>query len=51
MLKEIQSVFIDFDGVIKDSVEAKSDVFEQIFLPFGNNIAKRVRSHHEANVL
>jgi phosphoglycolate phosphatase-like HAD superfamily hydrolase len=49
MLKEIQSVFIDFDGVIKDSVEAKSDVFEQIFLPFGNNIAKRVRSHHEAN--
>jgi phosphoglycolate phosphatase-like HAD superfamily hydrolase len=42
-------VFWDFDGVIKDSVKVKSDAFEQIFLPFGQKIATKVRSHHEAN--
>ena len=42
-------VFWDFDGVIKDSVEVKSDAFEQLFLPFGKDIAKKVRIHHEEN--
>ena len=44
-----QLVFWDFDGVIKDSVEAKSAAFESLFLPFGCEIARRVRQHHEAN--
>jgi phosphoglycolate phosphatase-like HAD superfamily hydrolase len=44
-----QLVFWDFDGVIKDSVEAKSSAFESLFLPFGREIARRVRQHHEAN--
>lgn len=42
-------IFLDFDGVIKDSVEIKSIAFEQLFQPFGNDIAKKVRLHHEAN--
>ena len=42
-------IFWDFDGVIKDSVEVKSDAFEQLFLTFGREIAKKVRRHHEAN--
>jgi len=42
-------VFWDFDGVIKDSVEAKSMAFESLFLPFGRELAQRVRQHHEAN--
>ncbi len=42
-------VFLDFDGVIKDSVEAKSDAFEKLFSSCGKDIAKRVRIHHEAN--
>ena len=48
ILKE-KTVFWDFDGVIKDSVESKSDAFEKLFLPFGTGISKKVRSHHEDN--
>jgi phosphoglycolate phosphatase-like HAD superfamily hydrolase len=48
-LKSTKSIFWDFDGVIKDSVEVKSDAFEQLFLPFGKVIAKQVRTHHEEN--
>ena len=44
-----RTIFWDFDGVIKDSVEVKSDAFEQLFLTFGREIAKKVRRHHEAN--
>ena len=35
LLKEFQAIFLDFDGVIKDSVEIKSNAFEQLFLPSG----------------
>lgn len=42
-------VFWDFDGVIKDSVIAKSVAFERLFLPYGRSLADRVRQHHEAH--
>lgn len=42
-------VFWDFDGVIKDSVAVKSVGFEQLFLPYGQEVADRVRQHHEAH--
>jgi phosphoglycolate phosphatase-like HAD superfamily hydrolase len=42
-------VFWDFDGVIKDSVGSKSDAFESLFLPYGKDLAARVRQHHEKN--
>ena len=48
-IQKASFVFWDFDGVIKDSVEAKSDAFEQLFIPFGKDIAKKVRIHHEEN--
>lgn len=47
--KEIEAIFWDFDGVIKDSVEIKSDAFEDLFSPFGLNFSKKVRKHHENN--
>jgi len=47
--KEIEAIFWDFDGVIKDSVEIKSDAFEDLFSPFGLNFSKKVRTHHENN--
>lgn len=46
-LRSYEQVFWDFDGVIKDSVTVKSDAFEQLFLPFGNELGARVRAHHE----
>ena len=42
-------IFWDFDGVIKDSVEVKSNAFESLFLPFGKKFSKKIRRHHEKN--
>ena len=42
-------IFWDFDGVVKDSLDIKSLAFENLFLPFGSEIANRVRIHHERN--
>ena len=42
-------VFWDFDGVIKDSVDVKTRAFSSLFLPYGIEVAKQVRAHHEAN--
>jgi len=49
LLQRAAVVFWDFDGVIKDSVAAKSVGFEQLFLPYGREVATRVRQHHEAH--
>jgi len=49
LFQNIDVIFLDFDGVIKDSVEVKSDAFEKLFVSFGSNFAKRVRKHHEIN--
>jgi len=48
-LKDFRWVFWDFDGVIKESVDAKGDAFARLFVHFGEKIAKRVRVHHESN--
>ena len=48
-IKKAKTIFWDFDGVIKDSVSVKSDAFEELFLPFGSDIAKKIRMHHEDN--
>jgi phosphoglycolate phosphatase-like HAD superfamily hydrolase len=49
LLRKALLVFWDFDGVVKDSVAAKSDGFERLFLPYGREVAGRVRQHHEAH--
>lgn len=49
LLRGAALVFWDFDGVIKDSVAVKSVGFQQLFLPYGAEIAERVRRHHEVN--
>ena len=42
--------FWDFDGVIKNSLEAKAFAFEKLFLEFGKRFSLRVRKHHEENL-
>ena len=42
-------VFWDFDGVIKDSVDIKTQAYLDLFLPFGNDLSYRIRQHHESN--
>lgn len=49
LLNQAEIIFWDFDGVIKDSLEVKASAFEKLFLPFGREIAARVRKHHEKN--
>jgi phosphoglycolate phosphatase-like HAD superfamily hydrolase len=48
-LRAATLIFWDFDGVIKDSVDVKTTAFERLFLPYGEEIASRVRQHHESN--
>lgn len=49
MVEKFKIVFWDFDGVIKDSVQVKSAGYENLFLPFGNEVVGRIRKHHEAH--
>jgi phosphoglycolate phosphatase-like HAD superfamily hydrolase len=46
-IRRYRTLFWDFDGVIKESLEIKSEAFEYLFAPFGTHIATRVRDHHE----
>ena len=48
-MREFSTIFWDFDGVIKDSVEVKTQAYFKLFEPFGLLVAERVRQHHEAN--
>ena len=49
LLQRASLIFWDFDGVIKDSVMVKSVAFEKLFLPYGREIADRVKRHHETH--
>jgi phosphoglycolate phosphatase-like HAD superfamily hydrolase len=49
ILSHPKVIFWDFDGVIKDSIEVKTQAFVRLFEPFGPEVALRVREHHEAN--
>jgi phosphoglycolate phosphatase-like HAD superfamily hydrolase len=39
----------DFDGVIKDSVEVKTQAYIKLFSDFGGAVCKQIRIHHAAN--
>ena len=43
----IKNIFFDFDGVITESVSAKTDAFEEMYLPYGEEIAAKVVEYHK----
>ena len=43
----IRSIFFDFDGVIAESVSAKTDAFEEMYRPYGLDIATKVVEYHK----
>ena len=45
----IKHIFFDFDGVIAESVNIKTESFKKLYLPYGENFADRVVEHHLAN--
>jgi len=48
-LKYAKIIFWDFDGVIKDSVDVKTQAFQKMFEPFGTDVIKQVTTHHKQN--
>ena len=48
-IKKYKLVFWDFDGVIKDSVNAKTDAFISLFENSGTETKEFIRAHHLAN--
>jgi phosphoglycolate phosphatase-like HAD superfamily hydrolase len=45
----LKGIIFDFDGVIAESVQIKSDAFAVLYKPYGPGIVKKVVEHHEAN--
>lgn len=45
----IKNIIFDFDGVICESVNIKTEAFYEMYLPYGEEIALKVKKHHSAN--
>lgn len=39
----------DFDGVLADSVQVKTQAFEKLYQEYGSNVVRKVIEHHENN--
>ena len=44
-----KNFFFDFDGVLADSLEIKSNAFYELYKPYGKSVAEKVLSHHLNN--
>ena len=47
--KIIENIIFDFDGVILDSLNCKTQAFYSMFLKYGDEIANEVKSYHLDN--
>lgn len=45
----IKAIIFDFDGVIADTVQVKTEAFAKLYEPYGNEVANKVVNHHLAN--
>ena len=46
----IRAVVFDFDGVILESADVKTEAFGELYAEHGPEVVDRVRAHHLANV-
>jgi phosphoglycolate phosphatase-like HAD superfamily hydrolase len=46
---KIKYIFFDFDGVLAESVNIKTEAFRKMYFPYGNDFAQKVVDHHLAN--
>ena len=44
----LKGIIFDFDGVIAESVQVKTDAFASLYEKYGDNIVTKVIEHHEA---
>jgi phosphoglycolate phosphatase-like HAD superfamily hydrolase len=49
LIRSAGLVFWDFDGVIKDSVDVKTEAYINLFDSYGHQIVSRIKRHHESN--
>ena len=48
-MNKIKAIIFDYDGVIAESVNVKTEAFAELYKPYGINIVQKVIKHHEAN--
>lgn len=48
-LTNIKAIIFDFDGVIVDSIEAKTNAFEQLYNQYGDDVKQKVKDYHLRN--
>jgi phosphoglycolate phosphatase-like HAD superfamily hydrolase len=48
-MKFYKCLIYDFDGVICDSVNLKTEAFESLYSSYGEEVVKKVRDHHLLN--
>jgi beta-phosphoglucomutase-like phosphatase (HAD superfamily) len=46
MIVRYEALFFDFDGVLADSVEVKTEAFAKLYEPYGPEIVAQVIDHH-----
>jgi phosphoglycolate phosphatase-like HAD superfamily hydrolase len=45
----IKAILFDFDGVILDSLDVKTQAFYDMYLPYGKEVAEKAAGHHLAH--
>ena len=48
-MPNIKAIIFDFDGVILDSVDAKTQAFTELYGHYGEAVVQKVVKHHESN--
>lgn len=43
---DFQAILFDFDGVLCECMDVKTEAFAQLFEPFGEDVVKKVVNHH-----
>ncbi len=49
LITNAKIIFWDFDGVIKDSAQVKTNSFCKLFESYGNEIVEKIRNHNDLN--
>ena len=45
----IKGIIFDFDGVIVESIQVKTDAFANMYNKYGKSVINKVVNHHESN--
>lgn len=48
-MMNLRAIIFDFDGVILDSNDVKTGAFYQMYIQYGESVAKKVVEHHKKN--